>query len=103
MAIWSNFRQNHLPGKTWFIMLFFTLGFIAIGIKWARYDQTSADNALTMIHLTVLVSAITQFFIVVIGEGATDAAKQLFLFNALVDVNIILLISYLAVLISRAR
>lgn len=103
MAIWSKFRRNHLPGKAWFVFLFFVISFIVLGIKWSRFDQTSADNALAMIHLTVLVSAITQFFIVVIGEGATDAAKQLFLYNALVDLNIILLVLYFAVWISRAR
>jgi hypothetical protein len=85
------------------MILFFTLSFFGVGLKWIRYDRSAHDKALTLIHLTVLVAALAQLSIVIIGEGATDAAKQLFLFNALVDVNIILLVSYFAVLISRAR
>jgi hypothetical protein len=103
MAFWSNFRSDHLPGTTGFMILFFTLSFFGVGLKWIRYDRSAHDKALTLIHLTVLVAALAQLSIVIIGEGATDAAKQLFLFNALVDVNIILLVSYFAVLISRAR
>ena len=101
MAFWSNFRSDHLPGTTGFVILFFTISLFGVGLKWIRFDRTAHDKALTLIHLTVLVAALAQLSIVIIGEGATDAAKQLFLFNALVDVNIILLILYLAVLISQ--
>ena len=56
-----------------------------------------------MIHSTVLVSAVAQWLTVIIGEGATDAAKQLFLYNTLVDVNFILLFLYLVIWLSQSR
>jgi hypothetical protein len=102
MAFWSNFRSGHLPGTTRFVLLFFAICFFGVGFKWRRFDRTAHDKALTLIHLAVMVVALAQWLLVIIGEGATDATKQLFLFNALVDVNIILLLLYLAALISQA-
>jgi hypothetical protein len=96
MNNWSELKGLKMPRSLWFLVSVFTLSLLVIVIKWVKFDNNNQDKAVSAIHFTILVSALSQFIVVIIGEGEIDIVKQLFLFNALIDANFILILLYLS-------
>ena len=88
MDYWSEIKSKLVPGSLFSLAILFITSFCIIVMKLLKFHVTNQNKAITLLHLTIIISALGQFFLVVIGEGLTDIIKQLFLFNVLIDANL---------------
>lgn len=101
MNNWSEFKKLSIPRSFWSLFSVFALSLLIIAIKWIKFDKSNKEKSITVIHLTILVSALGQFILVIIGEGEIDIVKQLFLFHILMDINFILIMLYVSYWVSK--
>lgn len=85
-TLWSDFRNNKLPKKLIFLMVFY---FFVILVSIIEYKKRK-DNITERVHIellwTIIIIGLLQFPMPYIGNGEADTAKQLFLFNYTFDI-----------------
>ncbi|MCR2805916.1 glycan biosynthesis hexose transferase WsfD [Paenibacillus soyae] len=81
---WSEFKKHEVPSELWFIALFFVLYFALAAWEWAKRKDMRSRTAVELFVLFGLTGAFS-FAIPILGDGAADIAKHLFLFNAVFD------------------
>ncbi|NFO13731.1 hypothetical protein FDB34_05820 [Clostridium botulinum] len=91
---WSDFRENYLPKNLLFIISTFLLIFIYTFYLCIRNkNNEELKNKVFLIWTIMFISAI-QFPMPFVGNGKADTAKQLFLFNFIFDLLLIITASY---------
>lgn len=95
---WS-FLKAHFPfKKLWFIITFMSLEVIIALIIYLRLNKMHL-KILPVSYIFLIFMTLTQFIIVLIGEGELDIIKHLFLFNTMSDlcliINVVYIINYL--------
>ena len=93
-AVWSSFKERAVPKTLCFLIGFVVLNALVVAMKWIRFDRTPGRRMITEIHGMLLIMALMQFLIVVVGEGTADIVKHLFLFNLLCEVCFVFLFMY---------
>ena len=88
-TLWSTFREQHLPKHLWFVLLTYTVVFavsLFIYLKNQGFQKVKAR-----IHLLwgIIMIGLIQFPMPYVGNGQADTSKQLFLFNFIFDVILI--------------
>jgi hypothetical protein len=102
-AHWSAVKGALARGGAPLFGAFFLVNVVVLAVKALRFDRSRAERDVTAIHACLLVMAPLQFATVTAGAGLLDAVKQLFLFNALCDACLGLLLAYAAVRLTRPR
>jgi hypothetical protein len=100
LAVWDGLRESLLPKSIWTLVALFVINAGAVIIKMWKFDRMITDRILSELHLTIALMAVFQFFTVLLAEGTFELVKHMFLFNLLVDITIVFLISYFGGLIS---
>lgn len=89
VGIWSSVRENVFPRSVFFLSFFFATG-IASGVLLVRTSSATSKN-LCLLYLLFILIAVIEFFVpVLVGGGAPDLEKHLFMFNIAFDVCLIL-------------
>ena len=87
---WSNFRETKLPTKLWFILAVFISIFIVSLIKFIKSSgNEEVRNKILLLWGIMLIGGI-QFPMPFVGNGQADTAKQLYLFNFVFDILLII-------------
>ncbi|MCR1951989.1 hypothetical protein NSA50_13135 [Clostridium sp. DSM 100503] len=92
---WSDFREDKLPKKLWFIISVFIAIFIVSIINFLRNKSNEEiKNKIVLLWGLMLIGAI-QFPMPYVGNGQADTAKQLYLFNFVFDVLLFICLVYI--------
>lgn len=87
---WSTFRENKFPRKIWFIILIYGMIFSVSLYKYIKNkDNKEVRNKVYIIWLIIFIATF-QFPMPFVGNGQADTAKQLFLFNFVTDIIILI-------------
>lgn len=87
-AIWSDFKERFFPKSIWILGTFFLFYTFAVFLVRVR-AHTMMFKLISEFHLLLVMMAVAQFFVSVIGAGEQDLVKHLFLFNAIADLLVI--------------
>ncbi|NFI54650.1 hypothetical protein FDA52_17205 [Clostridium botulinum] len=91
---WSDFRENYLPKNLLFIISTFLLIFIYTFYLCIRNKNNEELKNKVFLIWTIMFIAAIQFPMPFVGNGRADTAKQLFLFNFIFDLLLIITASY---------
>ncbi|MEN6371654.1 MAG: hypothetical protein ABFD64_06525 [Armatimonadota bacterium] len=94
-SAWSTIKKNCVPKTLWFLGLFLGVNVATVVLKWRYFDKMVKDYKISELHAVLILMAVLQFFIVIIGEGEHEIVKHLFLFNLLSEICFIFLIMYM--------
>ncbi|NKF08795.1 hypothetical protein J1C67_07110 [Clostridium gasigenes] len=89
-TIWSKFRENKFPKNIRFVILIYTMIFSVSIYKYVKNKgNNEIRNKIYIIWLLIFIAAL-QFPMPFVGNGEADTTKQLFLFNFITDVIILI-------------
>lgn len=93
-TLWSSFREAQLPKHLWFLVAVFA-AFTAYTLRIYR-SSSGSENIRAWIRLLwgVMFIGIVQFPMPFIGNGQADTAKQLYLFNFIFDLMLLVSICW---------
>ncbi|WP_252232754.1 hypothetical protein [Clostridium sp. ZBS15] len=91
---WSDFKENYLPKNLLFIISVFLIIFVYSGWLYLRNKNNGELKNKIFLIWTIMFIAAIQFPMPFVGNGRADTAKQLFLFNFIFDLLLIITISY---------
>lgn len=92
-TIWSSFREKNFVGDLWFILSVVLIIFMASVYKYIKSKENlEIKNKILLLWGVMLIGGI-QFPMPFVGNGRADTAKQLFLFNFVFDILIVILIT----------
>ncbi|WP_315080325.1 hypothetical protein [uncultured Clostridium sp.] len=91
---WSDFRENYLPKNLLFIISTFLLIFMYTVYLCVRNKNNGELKNKIFLIWTIMFIAAIQFPMPFVGNGRADTAKQLFLFNFIFDLLLIITASY---------
>ncbi|MBY6914840.1 hypothetical protein FDB42_01790 [Clostridium botulinum] len=94
-TFWSDFRENYLPKNLLFIISTFLLIFIYTFYLYIRNKNNEELKNKVFLIWTIMFIAAIQFPMPFVGNGRADTAKQLFLFNFIFDILLILIAYYI--------
>lgn len=94
-TLWSDYGRRLLPGNLLFIVLFITAASAALAFEYRKRSQDRGSRLRIELLLAVTAIAVFQFPMPFIGNGEADTAKQLFLFNYIFDILIIVICTWL--------
>ncbi len=100
-AFWNKLRLAVLPKSIWTLIGLLLLNMGAVWVKIKRYDHDKKNLVLSGLHLTITIMAVIQYMTVLMAEGTFELVKHMFLFNLLLDVTFVFLITYLADVLIR--
>ena len=88
-TLWSSFREHQLPKNLWFLIIIYTVVLtvsIIVHVKNKGFQEIKAK-----IHLLwgVMCIGLIQFPMPYVGNGQADTSKQLYLFNFVFDVILV--------------
>lgn len=87
---WSSFRENNFPRKVWFIILVYGMIFSVSIYKYVKNkDNGEVRSKIYVIWLLIFIATL-QFPMPFVGNGQADTTKQLFLFNFITDIIILI-------------
>ncbi len=90
-TLWSFLREQHLPKNLGFLALIYSVVFMASFREYRRGSTTAGTRARIQLLWAVMLIGLLQFPMPYMGNGAADTYKQLYLFNFVFD--LILLVS----------
>ena len=94
-TIWSSFKENILPKKLWFIIsVYVTVFLVSLYSYINNKSNYEIKNKIILLWVIMLIGGI-QFPMPYVGNGQADTAKQLFLFNFIFDILLIIIINYI--------
>jgi hypothetical protein len=97
---WSSFKEDHLPKAWWFLGICLLANLAAIGAKRRLFDASWRQRLITDAHLCLVVCAVLQYGVAIVGEAERDIVKHLFLFNLLCDVCFVFVAAYVLYIVS---
>ncbi len=87
-SAWSTLRLAFLPRSLWFLVACWVLG-AALVADAHRQLRGTRCALLPALGAALLAMSALQFGIATLGDGGLERVKQLFLFNALMDVCLV--------------
>ena len=100
---WSGFKEGYVPKAWWFLGICLIGNLAVIGAKRRWFDTSWRQRLITDTHLCLVVCAVLQYGVAIIGEAERDIVKHLFLFNLLCDVCFIFIAAYAGAALSGCR
>jgi hypothetical protein len=97
---WSDLERRLFPRRVWFLAGFLTLFLGVAGWESCKGLDTPAGRT-ALLCLTVALTAIVAFVVVVGAGGIEDTAVDLFLFQVLFDACLVAAVAWLAVQFAR--
>jgi len=88
-TLWSDHRRSLLPNNLFFIVLFFAVAFAILAFEYKKRFKDSGTRLRIELLFAISAIAVFQFPMPFIGNGEADTAKQLFLFNYIFDILVI--------------
>ena len=88
-TIWSKFREKYLPTKLWFIISVYFCIFSVSLIKYIKNNNNLEQKNRIIVLWIVMLIGVIQYPMPFIGNGQADTSKQLFLFNFIFDILIV--------------
>ena len=86
---WSNFREKYLPTKLWFVAsIFILMAIVSVYLFVKNKKNDSIKNKIMLLWVVMFIGAI-QFPMPFVGNGQADTAKQLYLFNFVFDIMLV--------------
>jgi hypothetical protein len=86
---WSTFREKYLPAKLWFIAsIFILMAIVSVYLFVKNKKNDSVKNKIMLLWVVMCIGAI-QFPMPFVGNGQADTAKQLYLFNFVFDIMLV--------------
>lgn len=83
---WSEFRENNLPKKLWFILGVFIIIFLVSMIEFIKNKNNGEIRDKILLLWGLMLIGGIQFPMPYVGNGQADTAKQLYLFNFVFDI-----------------
>lgn len=91
---WSEFRENKMPANLWFILSVFIIVFaVTIYMFVKKKDNEALRNKVMLLWCIMFIGGI-QFPMPYVGNGQADTAKQLYLFNFIFDILLVVVAVY---------
>lgn len=87
---WSSFREEKFPRKIWFVILVYGMIFSVSVYKFIKNKNNKEVRSKIYIIWLLIFIATFQFPMPFVGNGQADTAKQLFLFNFITDLIILI-------------
>jgi hypothetical protein len=94
-AIWSKLRVDILPKSIWTLIGLFLINVGAVWVKIKKFDHGKRGLLISELHITIIFMAVLQYITVLMAEGTFELVKHMFLFNVLLDITFLFLITYL--------
>lgn len=91
-TLWSSLKDNLLPKKLSFIILIYVLTLGLTLFNYKKHKKSKAFRAKIELLWSIMLIGLFQFPMPFIGNGQADTSKQLFLFNFIFDIILIVLI-----------
>lgn len=92
---WSEFRENMLPANLWFIVGVYLVIFLFSLWKLLKNKQDGKLVSKIILMWCIMLIGAIQFPMPLVGNGHADTAKQLYLFNFIFDIMLLLCINYI--------
>lgn len=91
---WTNIKENYFPEKLWFIAGVYLIMFAFSIWKFIKNKDNNKNRSKIILMWAVMLIGAIQFPMPLVGNGHADTAKQLFLFNFIFDIMLIICVSY---------
>lgn len=91
---WTKIKENYFPEKLWFIAGVYLIMFAFSIWKFIKNKDNNKNRSKIILMWAVMLIGAIQFPMPLVGNGHADTAKQLFLFNFIFDIMIIICVSY---------
>ncbi len=86
---WSDLKEEVFPGRLWFLISILSIILFAVVIGWIR-ARTVRQKLMIEGYFLLIMMAIAQFFVTIVGGGEADVPKHLFLFHVIFDLSCII-------------
>ena len=93
-ALWSSVREKYLPKNLTFIMIVYMIVLVITSVIYFREKANYALRAKLQLFVCIIMIGALQFPLPYIGNGHADISKQLYLFNFVFDIIIIVSICW---------
>ncbi|SFD47643.1 hypothetical protein [Clostridium uliginosum] len=91
---WSSFKENSFPRNLFFIIgVYLVIFLISLYEYFRNKTNYGITNKIFLLWVIMLIGAI-QFPMPFVGNGQADTAKQLYLFNFIFDILLVIIISW---------
>jgi len=91
---WSTFREKYFPAKLWFVVsIYMLIAIVSITGFFKNKKNDSIKNKIMLLWVVMCIGAI-QFPMPFVGNGQADTAKQLYLFNFVFDILLVVLVCW---------
>ena len=88
-TLWSAFREQHLPKHLWFLLLTYAVVFAVSLFIYLKNQGSQEVRARIQLLWGIMMIGLIQFPMPYVGNGQADTSKQLFLFNFIFDLILI--------------
>ncbi|MGI6435810.1 MAG: hypothetical protein ACOX0F_10710 [Syntrophomonadaceae bacterium] len=88
-TLWSSFREHYLPKNLWFLMSIYIIVLTVSLIKYMKNQGVHEIRARIRLLWGVMFIGLIQFPMPYVGNGAADTYKQLYLFNFVFDLILV--------------
>ncbi|MCR4944967.1 MAG: hypothetical protein K5986_11130 [Clostridium sp.] len=92
---WSEFRENNLPANLWFIVGVYLVMFLFSLWKLIKNKEDKKLVSKIILMWCVMLIGAVQFPMPLVGNGHADTAKQLYLFNFIFDIMLLICANYI--------
>ena len=95
-SYWSSWKEN-LPGafKAPFLIIFSLLNVIVWWFRNRYYAADSQERSVGYVHLTLIIAAFMEFFMVILGDGGGEMVHHMLIFTVMCEACLLLLIAYM--------
>lgn len=91
---WSDFREKNFPGNLWFILVVYLAIFCVSLYEFIRNRNDGEVKNKIFLLWTIMLMGGIQFPMPFVGNGQADTAKQLYLFNFIFDMLLVILVNW---------
>ena len=88
-TLWSDFREQQLPKSLVFIAFIYAVVFIVSIFEYKRNRELKAMKLKLQLLWAIMLTGVLQFPMPFMGNGQADTAKQLYLFNFIFDIILV--------------
>ena len=93
-TLWSSFRENQLPKNLLFLILVYIIVLTVSIIIYAKNKEFQEIKAKIQLLWGVMFIGLIQFPMPYLGNGQTDTSKQLYLFNFVFDMILVVAVCW---------
>lgn len=88
-TLWSSFREGRLPKRLIFIVFIYAAVILSSAYNYRKNSEDLALKAKLQLLWAIMLIGVLQFPMPFVGNGQADTAKQLYLFNFIFDIILV--------------